>query len=337
MKRIVSFILCAAMLVTALTLVSCGGDNTVKFGAGSYATASATSATAANEETGAAAKNGTGTLEVTAAAVLVKNGKIVKCVLDCMSSAVNHNANGEAIKTASFKTKKELGDNYNMVAYGHAIAEWYAQAAAFEALVVGKTVDQIKALVVEGGKGTQDVINAGCTITVIEFVNAIEKAVASAKTTTATDIKLSMVTSQTATNYTPENEETGAAAKDGCNEVNTTIFAAAVDAEGKIVDCTYDCAQAKFTFDQNGASKFGAEKVISTKRELGDSYGMVAYGNAVAEWYAQADAFAAKCVGKTGLEVASLMGSDYKGVADVQSAGCTIYVSDFVAAAAKIA
>ncbi|MBO7303640.1 MAG: hypothetical protein J6V09_00250 [Clostridia bacterium] len=341
MRRIISFILCAVMLVSALAIVGCGETKALKFGAGSYTTVSATSATPENEETGAAAKNGQGEAVVTAAAVLVDaNGKIVKCVIDSMQNKVSYNLMGEAIANTEFKTKKEQGDTYNMVGWGGAAKEWYEQVAAFEALVIGKTIDEVKALVVNGDKGTEEVINAGCTITIVEFVHAIEKAVASAKTTNATDVKLGMSTSQTVTNATPENEETGAAAKDGTNQVETTIFAAAVDSSGKIVDCAIDCAQVKFTFDLTGQSTFDATKEIKTKREQGDAYNMVGWGGAVAEWYTQADTFAAKCVGKTGAQVASLMETEGanagKGTSDIISAGCTIYVNGFVAAAVKI-
>ena len=73
-----------------------------------------------------------------------------------------------------------------------------------------------------------------------------------------------------------------------------------------------------------------------SKRDQGDSYGMVAYGGAAKEWNQQAAAFDAACVGKTAQEIQGLMGEDYKGVADLQAAGCTIYVSNFVKAATKI-
>ena len=38
---------------------------------------------------------------------------------------------------------------------------------------LGKTLDEVKALVAEGGKGNDAVISAGCTITVSEFANAV--------------------------------------------------------------------------------------------------------------------------------------------------------------------
>ena len=75
---------------------------------------------------------------------------------------------------------------------------------------------------------------------------------------------------------------------------------------------------------------------MSSKREAGANYGMVAYGGAAKEWFQQADAFNAVCVGKTAGEVSGLMGTDSYGNADVKAAGCTILVNGFVKAASKI-
>ena len=63
---------------------------------------------------------------------------------------------------------------------------------------------------------------------------------------------------------------------------------------------------------------------------------MVAYGKAAKEWFEQAAAFDAACVGKTASEIAGLMAEDGKGVDELQKAGCTIYVTGFVKAASKI-
>ena len=54
------------------------------------------------------------------------------------------------------------------------------------------------------------------------------------------------------------------------------------------------------------------------------------------EWFEQAAAFDAACVGKTATEIKALMANDGKGVEDLQTAGCTIYVTGFVKAAEKI-
>lgn len=326
MKKILSIALCVLMLVTALT--ACGGEKpadnaAVKFGAAVYVSApTATDATAD--------KAGQGSVDVTIAAVTVDaDGKIVACDLDTMQNKVTYTTEGKAVANAEFKSKREQGDAYNMVAYGQAKQEWYKQADAFEALIVGKTVAEIKALVAEGNKGNDEVVKAGCTIMINEFVNAIEKAVANAKAEVAADaiVKATLSTSQTCTDATEDNA--------GSNQVEIYAFGAALK-DGKVLSADSDCAQVKFTFDQTGKSTFDTSKAVQTKREQGDAYGMVAYAGSAKEWYAQVDAFDAACEGKTAAEIAGLMAEDYKGVDSLKSAGCTIYVSGFVAAASKI-
>jgi len=113
---------------------------------------------------------------ITGAAVSFdKDGKVVSCELDAADIAVKYTAAGKAVPVSDFATKRELGDRYGMKAAG-AKAEWYEQADAFEKVVEGKTVDEIKRLVAEGGRGVDEVITAGCTISVEDFVKAIEKA-----------------------------------------------------------------------------------------------------------------------------------------------------------------
>ena len=340
MKKLLSVILTLTLILSALAFVGCGGDPTdtttttgdnnppagnatLKLGLGVYTEVSATNAT---ED-----KAGQGQATITAAAVLVDNdGKIVKAFVDCADNKVTYTAEGEAVAVSAFKTKYELGDSYNMVAYGNATQEWYKQADAFCALIAGKTVAEVKALVVNDDKGTQDVINAGCTITIAEMVKAVEKAVANATESNATaadSIKLGVSTSQSTKNAIEDVI--------GYNQVETTFFAAAVNAEGKVVAASSDCVQVKFTFDATGASTFDATKAVSSKKDLGDSYNMVAYGGATQEWYKQAAAFDAACLGKTVAEIAGLMVNNY-GTADLQAAGCTILVDGFVKAASKI-
>ena len=326
MKKSLVILLCFVMVISAM-LVGCSGENTpatLKFGAGVYVSApSATDATAD--------KDGSGKIDVTVAAVTVDaNGKIVACALDTASNTVNYTADGKAVAVESFKTKYELGDSYNMVTYGGAVKEWYAQADAFETVVKGKTLDEVKALVVEGNKGNSEVVAAGCTIMINEFVSAIEKAYNTAATSnvTANDtLKVTAATEQTCTDATED--------KDGSNKVSTTVFASAVDANGKIVAASSDCVEVAFTFTTAGASTLDTTKAVLSKKEQGDNYNMVTYGGAVKEWYAQAAAFDAACIGKTPAEVAGLMAEDGKGVDTLKAAGCTIYVSGFVKAASK--
>ena len=329
MKKLICLLL-ATLMVIPFIFTGCGEKSEpLKFGLGVYSTASATDAT---ED-----KNGAGKATITAAAVTVdSNGKIVDCILDTADFSVEYTVDGKAVANESFQTKREKGDKYGMKAYGGATNEWFEQADAFAKLVSDKTLDEVKALVVNGDKGTEEVINAGCTITVNEFVLAIEKAYNNAKTSEANvacDLKLGVYTAQTPTDA---NED-----KNGQNKTETTFFASAVDADGKIVAVATECVQVTFTFDANGVSTYDSTKAVSGKREQGDNYGMKNWGTdlngdgTIKEWYEQADAFEALCIGKTAAEVSSLMAEDNYGTADVKAAGCTILVNGFVKAAEK--
>ena len=323
MKKILSIFLCVMMLASVCALTGCGEAKTLKFGAGLYISApTATDATAD--------KQGEGKVDVTVAAVTVDEaGKIVACDLDTMQSTVKYTTEGKAVGNAEAKTKYEQGDAYNMVAYGQANQEWYKQADAFEGIVAGKTLAEVKALVAEGNKGNDEVVNAGCTIMINEFVGAIEKAYNSAAVSNVTAENTLKVTA-----YTVQEIADATADKDGSNKVSVYTFAAAKDAEGKVVAAASDCVEANFTFDTTGKSKFDATKEIKSKKEQGSNYGMTAIGKQ--EWYIQAMAFDSQCIGKTAEEIKGLMGNDGKGNADVQAAGCTIYVTGFVKAASKI-
>ncbi len=324
MKRSFALILCIVLALTSL--VGCASKPaTLKFGFGLYAsTPAATDATIDKE--------GSGKLDITFAAVTIDaDGKIVTCDVDTASNTVGFTADGKAVAAAEFKTKYEQGKDYNMVAYGGAKKEWFEQADAFESVVAGKTLDEVKAMVGEDQKGNEDVVAAGCTIMINEFVGAIEKAynAAAESNVTAEDtLKVTASTEQTCTDATTD--------KDGSNKVATTVFGAAVDADGKVVAAASDCVELAFTFDTKGVSTLDTTKAVVSKKEAGADYGMVAYGNAKKEWFEQAAAFDAACIGKTASEIAGLMGDDGKGVSELQTAGCTIDVSGFVKAASKI-
>ena len=329
MKKLICALLCVLMLATAL--VACDKapseepEATLKMGLGVY-TATPTTTDATEE------KDGQGKVAITAAVISVDaDGKVVACQLDTADLTVKFTADGKAIANDGFKTKYEQGADYNMVTYGGAAKEWFEQADAFETVVVGKTLAEIKALVAEGNKGTADVVAAGCTIMVNEFVGAIEKAFANLTDSAATAssaLKLGVNVEQTTADATEE--------KDGSNQVETTVFAAAVDAEGKVLTAASDCVQVKFTFNATGASTLDTTKAISSKRELGANYGMVNYGGAAKEWFEQADAFNALCVGKTAAEIKALCAADNYGTDEVKTAGCTILVNGLTKAAAKI-
>ncbi len=327
MKKFSVIVLCLILALSAM-FAGCAKEEksqTLKFGFGIDISAPVANAATADKE-------GSGKLDITFAAVTIdKNGKIVSCALDTASNTVNFTADGKAVAKTEFKTKYELGKDYGMVAYAGSKKEWFEQADAFEKIVAGKTLAEVKALIAEEGKGNKEVVDAGCTIAINEFVGAIEKAynaAADSKVTANDTIKVTAATEQTCTDATAD--------KDGSNKISTTVFAAALDKDGKVVAAISDCVELSFTFDTKGASTLDTTKLVLSKKEQGKDYGMVAYGNAKKEWFEQAAAFDAACIGKTATEIAGLVGEDGKGVDDLQKAGCTIFVTGFVKAASKI-
>lgn len=326
MKKIFSFLLCATTAFSVCMLTGCVGKKkeALRFGLGVYTSVEATNA--------AEDQNGNGQAVMTVAAVLLdQKNKIVRCVLDCADYTLSYTASGKAPANESFLTKREQGAAYGMKLYGGAVKEWYEQADAFCTLVQGKTVDEVKALVASDGKGNGNVIRAGCTISVSDFVKSIEKASdqAVASSATAKDtLKLGCATIQTT--------EDASADSLGKNLIETTFFAATADTNGIITDAHSDCAEIELTFDSAGASQTEGKWIVSTKRDCGNSYGMKQYGGAKKEWYEQADAFDRACIGKRAGDISSLLGIDGYGTDVLQNAGCTIRVNGFVKAALKI-
>ncbi|MBQ8600630.1 MAG: hypothetical protein IJ407_04535 [Clostridia bacterium] len=335
MKRVLSAILVVLMLVS---LTACGGAKAepLKFGMG--ITTVYGEATSADGET-----DGKTEVDATAAAVLLDaEGKIVQLVIDTAQNTATYTSEGKGVANTAFKTKGEKGTEYGMAAYGKdlngdgVVKEWNEQVAAFIASVEGKTIDEVKAMVVDG-YGNADIQTAGCTIAVSEFVGAVEKAVANAKESAAAaenTLQLGVVTAEEVTDATEE--------KSGTIEQNISFTAAVVDKDGKVVVAATDVVQAQLTFDTKGAALTDTAAELKTKAEKGTDYGMAAYGKdlngdgVVKEWNEQGAAFDAALVGKTAAEIGGLVVEGY-GVEEIQTAGCTIAISDMVAAAVKAA
>lgn len=337
MKKLLSIILASLTLLTVIAMTGCGAAKTLKFGMGVYSYYEA--GTNADGET-----NGEGEAVTSVAAVLVDaDGKIVKCVIDTAANSAAWTSAGEAVAAGEFKTKYELGANYGMAAYGSdangdgKVLEWFEQIDAFCKVVEGKTIDEVKAMVVNGYQGNEEIMNAGCTMGIADYVKALEKAVANAADSNATandTLKLGVVSAYEGSAATEEAE--------GSAAIDVTIVAAAVNADGKVAAMATDAVQTKFTFSTAGEATYDAAAEIKTKVELGAAYNMSAYGadlngdGKVLEWNEQAAVFSAECLGKTANEITALAVDGY-GVESLQTAGCTIGISDMVKAAAKAA
>ena len=338
MKKILSVALVALMLLAAFA--GCGKTEaeTLKMGMGVHAYYEA--AQSADGDT-----NGVGEVIATVAAVLVdKDGKIVKCEIDTADNTVEFTSAGAAVPAGEFITKYALGTNYNMAAYGAdlngdgVVKEWFEQADAFEAACVGKTVDEVKALLADGYYGTEELAKAGCTIGVADFVKAVEKAMATAADSNATaadTLKVSIVSTAAGTDATADAP--------GSYEMEIAFAAAAVK-DGKVTAMATDTLAAAFDFDAKGATTTDVAAELKTKNELGTAYNMAAYGTdlngdgVVKEWNEQAAIFSAACVGLTADEIAALVAADgYYGVESVQTAGCTMGIDMLAKAAVNAA
>ena len=112
-----------------------------------------------------------------------------------------------------------------------------------------------------------------------------------------------------------------------------TIAAVTVDDNGVIQDCIIDSVGTSITFDDKGVITSDLAAQILTKNELGDNYGMKAYGGAKYEWYEQAAALANYAKGKTleQLKNGAIGESGKPSDADLASTA-TIYLGGYVSA-----
>ena len=67
-------------------------------------------------------------------------------------------------------------------------------------------------------------------------------------------------------------------------DYDVTLVAVTVDDKGVITDCIIDSIGAKVNFDAAGKVTSDLTAEVKTKNELGDDYGMKAYGGAKYEW-----------------------------------------------------
>ena len=335
MKKILSIVLAVLLVFSLFALAGCGAKE-LKFGLG--VSAKYGKATSADGET-----NGNTEVTTTVAAVLVdESGKIVKCVIDEAQNKANYTSEGKAVANEELKTKGELGADYGMSKYGTdlnkdgVVKEWNEQIAAFVSNVEGKTLDEVKAMVVDG-YGNDDIQTAGCTMAVAPYVTALEKAVANAKASKATSddtLNLGVVSSEKVADATED--------KAGSVEFTTTVTAAVLSKDGKVAVASTDEVATTVSFDTKGVTEVDTSKALTSKYELGANYGMSAYGTdlnkdgVVKEWNEQADAFDSALAGKTADEIAGLEKDGY-GVEALQTAGCTIAVSNMIKSAVKAA
>lgn len=259
----------------------------------------------AAESKNAGDADGEAKYDVSVVAVTVDdNGVIQSCIIDSIGTSVLFDVSGAIVSdlTAPIATKNELGENYGMKAYAGSQYEWNEQAAALAAYAVGKTVEELRSGAVdETGHAVDADLATTATIYLGGYVAAVEKAAANAQhlgAQSGDELKLAII---------PSVDSSASADAENAGLAQLDVNAAALTLrDGVITSAQIDSVQAKVNFDASGVITTDLTAPIATKNELGEGYGMVAWGGAIAEWNAQAASFAAYITGKTPAEVASI-------------------------------
>ena len=181
MKKIFASMMAAAMVVS---LAGCSNGNSSESGSSANSESSSSANSEGGSDNAAAYKLGMGVVTSTAssaagnaqvdatvaAVILDADGKIVSCAIDVAQNKMDV-TDGEVPEDAAsmtFKSKKEKLEEYGMKPASAIGKEWYEQAEAFEAYVVGKTADEVAAIPVETTDNghvvtTDETLKAGCT------------------------------------------------------------------------------------------------------------------------------------------------------------------------------
>ncbi len=110
------------------------------------------------------------------------DGKISSCVIDSSQGTVKFTTAGVITTDLAVapQTKQELKEAYGMKKNSAIGKEWYEQANAFAAYVVGKSVDEVKGIALAEGKATDADLAASVSVSINSMIADIEKAAASA-------------------------------------------------------------------------------------------------------------------------------------------------------------
>ena len=360
MKKAIALVMAACL---AFGLVACGGASSTATSTSTASSAASTSEAASSEaasseaateagvKTGMAIVSSTSVsdadadtdgkaqVDSTVAAVLVgEDGKIISCKLDVAQNKVAVKADGSFDTTATFKSKQELKEDYNMKGASPIGKEWYEQANAFADYVVGMTAEEVRAIETnpDAHNGPVDAdIAASCTMSVTDFIEAIAQATENAQALGAfadDTLALGLCTEFSSSAVQPADNE-----GEGLVQTDTTYAAVTTDADGKITSSIWDCTQAKFNTTEEGVVAAKGETIVP-KQAQKEAYNMKGASGIGKEWYEQANAYAAWLVGKTAADVAAVEtdAEGHNGPTDADiAASCTMNVLDFNAAVEK--
>lgn len=149
----------------------------------------------------------------------------------------------------------------------------------------------------------------------------------------AAKVKLGLgATTSFSESYSIGEDHYGAPAEATNAQVDITVAAVTLDAEGKIVSCDIDAIQVKASVDATGAIAADAATEFTSKYDLKEGYNMKGASPIGKEWYEQVDIYEQWCIGKTVDEIKANVGAEGKSADETLLTGCTIAIGDITTA-----
>ena len=117
-----------------------------------------------------------------AAVVTAEDGSIIAARLDAIQPKINLEADGTTTGIEDLRSKYTKKEDYGMTVASPIAAEWYTQADAYCAYVVGKVAADLEAIELVEHNGHMVALNeadlyAGCTMQVGSYIEATVKAI----------------------------------------------------------------------------------------------------------------------------------------------------------------
>ena len=117
-----------------------------------------------------------------AAVVTAEDGSVIAARLDAIQPKINLEADGTTTGIEDLRSKYTKKEDYGMTVASPIAAEWYTQADAYCAYVVGKVAADLEAIELVEHNGHMVALNeadlyAGCTMQVGSYIEATVKAV----------------------------------------------------------------------------------------------------------------------------------------------------------------
>ena len=339
-------------LVTGLTLTACAGNedtNTEKVVDGEEVVEE--TGTESKVETGEIAKIGLGVTvnlasssadekganaqsDATIAGVAFDaEGKIVKVIIDTAQNKVPVNE-GVVEAPEEFKTKKELGPDYNMKPASGIDKEWDEQIEFLEEYFVGMTADEVMGIEVDEDTFPTDAdVLTGATLKISSYQSAVAKAWENAVDAEGVEsIGLGVNT------ILGHNTKDAEGEKGATVQFEDNIALVGLNADNEVVASQTDVAQNAVSFTPDGLLD-GEYAAGTTKKTLGPDYNMKAASESAGigkEWDEQAQAYDEYLVGKDADAINNIELDETGKATDADLVtGATITIDGFVAATEK--